>query len=649
MFITYKKILLFISLLLLQGHGISAQSKNNKGLKKATTLYNQGERELLNGKVEKAISYFEKAIALNSNQAAYHRGLGTSYQLNNDFKKALEEFKTVLSLNPNFSRALYFEIAKLNFKVMNFEEALNGFRYYETLTNLSKDVFGINGEKEVEIEKRYIENIQKWISACKLAIDQNKYSEISTIQNLGEKINSVADEYFPFLTNDQNLLFFTHRSTAISDENLYYAQRSTHQWGDRLLVKGQFNTDANEGMSTFTRDGCQMFFTACNRKDVLGNCDIQVAYIDSTTVNSVDKLKGYSNSEYWESQASISCDGRVMFFASNRFGGFGGTDIWYSLRQGDDSWSDAINAGKNINTELDEEAPFITDDGETLYFSSTGHVGFGEQDLFFSRLSKDGVWGEVSNLGKPINTKYRELGFFLSAGGENGYFSSNRPGGFGGMDIYTFELPDHLYYKPITYIQGVIKDSLTRKIITNPKILEGKTTIPYDSLDGFFLCFPSNEKLSLEIFCHGYNDKKYSITIPEWENKENYSLEIFLVPDEKSPKLEKEKINTFIEDLYFEFDSSELSLQNKNSLSKLLEKTKAQSIHKISIKGFTDQKGNHKYNQELSERRAQAVADVLSSKGLIIYSIEVQGLGEVNSDLIDSSKRRVEITIETLD
>jgi outer membrane protein OmpA-like peptidoglycan-associated protein len=179
--------------------------------------------------------------------------------------------------------------------------------------------------------------------------------------------------------------------------------------------------------------------------------------------------------------------------------------------------------------------------------------------------------------------------------------------------------------------------------------LEGKTTIPYDSLDGFFLCFPSNEKLSLEIFCHGYNDKKYSITIPEWENKENYSLEIFLVPDEKSPKLEKEKINTFIEDLYFEFDSSELSLQNKNSLSKLLEKTKAQSIHKISIKGFTDQKGNHKYNQELSERRAQAVADVLSSKGLIIYSIEVQGLGEVNSDLIDSSKRRVEITIETLD
>ena len=170
-------------------------------------------------------------------------------------------------------------------------------------------------------------------------------------------------------------------------------------------------------------------------------------------------MDGYANSEKWESQASISCDGSLLFFASNRKGGLGGTDLWMSTRQADGSWSDPKNLGPKINTELDEEAPFITNDGKTLYFSSTGHLGMGEQDLFMSRLDDKGNWMAAINLGEPINTASRELGFFLSADGKTGYFSSNRKGGMGGMDIYKFELSEYLYAEPITFVEGFVKDS----------------------------------------------------------------------------------------------------------------------------------------------------------------------------------------------
>ena len=165
-----------------------------------------------------------------------------------------------------------------------------------------------------------------------------------------------------------------------------YSIKANNIWESSLALDSSFNTTRNEGMVTMTRDNRSLYFTGCSRPEVYGTCDIMRADIDSFRISSSRKLPGYAMSEYWESQASISCDGQLLFFASNRKGGLGGTDIWVSERQEDGSWGDPKNLGRPINTEKDEEAPFITNDGKVLYFSSTGHLGLGEQDIFMSRI-----------------------------------------------------------------------------------------------------------------------------------------------------------------------------------------------------------------------------------------------------------------------
>ena len=634
----------------------STHAQIKKRSKDAIEFYQKGEAALLKGDATKAIEYFEKVIDIRPEFHAAHRALGTSFELNNELDKTISSYEMVVQSNPKFSRILYYELALAYYRNKEYEEALIYFNTFKNLQSEDVNNFGLSGQKEIGYEKEYLQKLESSIEACKVAIDQSKYLNITEIVNLGPEINSKTDEYFPFLSNDLKTLFYTSRNTKISDENLYVAKRVNQKWKKGGTFFNGINTDTNEGMCSFTRDGLKMFFTACNRQNVLGNCDIQMASFYSGIIDTVNTLPGYSNSAQWESQASINCDGSVMYFASNRPGGFGGTDIWYSTRLEDGSWSEAKNVGQLINTKLDEEAPFITNDGKTLYFSSTGHLGMGEQDLFFSKKYKTGNWGKAINLGRPINSEHRELGFFLSPDGNEGYFASDRPSGFGGMDIYNFVLPDYLYTEPITFIEGFVKDSISAQPVQTILTPINLPSIKTDANGRFFICYPSDSIFQFTLEQDRYESYTKQVLIPTMHNIKSFNINVKLKPlptalekkvENQHKTINEETINhkVFAETIYFEYDDYGLTKQSHKILNRLVEKYKHKTISLLSFKGFTDQIGSYGYNFALSTKRANAAAEYLKSKRLIIKNIDIQGLGELKNGDDDLINRKVEIWI----
>ncbi len=216
------------------------------------------------------------------------------------------------------------------------------------------------------------------------------------------------------------------------------------------------------------------------------------------------------NSDGWESQPFISPDGKTLYFASNRPGGMGSSDIWKTERKSDGSWDKPVNLGKPINTAESEMAPFIHYDNQTLYFSSTGHPGMGGADLFKS-VNQNGNWTQPENLGYPINTKADELVIIVDPAGKSGFISSNSLKGYGGYDIFKFELHDAIRPVPVTYLKGKVFDKVSglpleaRFELIDIKLDSTIVEATSDRQNGEFLvCLPGNRDYALNVSHDGY-------------------------------------------------------------------------------------------------------------------------------------------------
>ncbi len=269
------------------------------------------------------------------------------------------------------------------------------------------------------------------------------------IRNLGPIVNTPNLEYAPTITADGKTLYFvSNRPGGVGGHDFWVTSK-----GDRLdtvfaaphNLGAPVNTDLNEGVSSISADGQVIYFTACNREDGLGDCDLYEAELDGTEWVNVRNISEI-NSAYWDSQPSISSDGKTLYFISNRPGAIGGqddADIYISRLQSDGRWSDPVNLGEPINTKKREDSPFIFPGGKVLYFASAGHGGYGKLDFFAARLQSDGTWGQPENLGKPFNTSQDERFITLPAAGDVIYFASERKdvGNEGTLDIYMGILP----------------------------------------------------------------------------------------------------------------------------------------------------------------------------------------------------------------
>ncbi len=321
-----------------------------------------------------------------------------------------------------------------------------------------------NNKKEV---KELVDDAELVLKNCDNGIMLINNKVIANIKNMGPTINTDANEYVPAISTDEALMIFTYSgkksmggklNTSLQPdaiegkylEDIYITRQSADSvWGDPASVSA-VNTNGNESAVSVSADGRTLFTFFSTDKN---EGDIYVSVLDGQ-FSKPKALNKNINSEFWEGSCSISADGKYLYFASERPGGFGGRDLYISEKINGD-WGPAKNMGPEINTKYDDDAPFIHPDGITLFFSSKGHQSIGGYDIMFS-VKKENTWLAPKSMGLPLNTTEDDRYYVINSRGDKGYFSSNRVGGFGGQDIYSVA-PGILGDKPvIALLKGVV-------------------------------------------------------------------------------------------------------------------------------------------------------------------------------------------------
>ncbi|MEO0734627.1 MAG: hypothetical protein AAFZ52_17460, partial [Bacteroidota bacterium] len=514
--------------------GLSAQPGTHT--EEAIKAFNAGTDFLLTGKTKRAAKAFRTAAELDTGMVAAHRFLWIAEDLVGNFQAAAAAYQHVLDRDPYFSRLLYYQLGQVYYKMSRPKVALHYLRWFQELQEQPIGVFGRNGAEEAAEEQEVLARLDNEIRAAEITQDTMQFINVTRLHNLGRPVNTIRDDLFPFLTNDMKGMFYNRRGEFDDDDLIraYRKDRKEEFSTDRL---GSFNTLKSEGMVSLVRDGERIFFTTCDGN--AGGCDLQTGWLINGRVRDVEALPDYVNSDYWESQPSISCDGQELYFVSARPGGLGGSDIYRCRKNADGTWGEPKNMGDGVNSSGDEEGPFLSNDGQALYFASTGHLSLGDQDIFVSYWDNSQKrFTDAINLGPPVNGPHREVGFHLSSNGRTGYVASNRPGGIGGLDIYRFELADRLNGQPITYVSGYVTDSLTGEPITDQAVpVGGIGKTYYTNYAGrFFICAPAKAVLPLTVEHPDYLPFARDFAVPPWENLEPYRIDLMLVREKMPPK-----------------------------------------------------------------------------------------------------------------
>ena len=335
------------------------------------------------------------------------------------------------------------------------------------------------------------------------------------------------------------------------------------------------------------------------------------------------------NTRYWESQPSISSDGKTIYFVSDRRGGLGGSDIDFVTKQKDGSYGNPMSLGGIINTSGNEMTPFIHQDNQTLYFVSNGHLGMGGSDIFYSRRGKNGLFQTPVNMGFPINSNKNELGLVVDAKGTLAYVSSDKYGGFGRFDIYSFELYGEARPIPVTYFKGITYNAETKeKLQVNFDLIDLKTGEVWvhsssDKTNGeFLICIPQGKNFLINAYKDGY--LFYSDNFQVLENAPIEKPFIKNVP--MTPIKVGESIT--LENIFFATNSYELRPESEVELKKLLDFLIKNPTLRVEISGHTDNIGDESDNMILSENRAKSVYNYLINKGINSSRLTFVGYGE---------------------
>lgn len=328
-----------------------------------------------------------------------------------------------------------------------FKKAINYYNAYKL----------ISGEKDLTNEE-----VNSLIAKAIYAETVIKSPRNVSIINIGSNVNTKHDEYVPLISADEEIMIFTSRRPGSTGnlldpngrffEDIYLSKSVGKEWQNPIQLGKSINTNTNDASAGLSADGQLLFLFRTN--DDLISGDLYECRMGLDEWETPKKLPSNINSKNIESSASIVPNERILYFSSDREGGFGGKDIYKVERLPNGTWGTVQNLGPTINTENDEDAPFIHADGKTLYFSSTGHQNMGGYDIFKTKQNESGEWSNPENLGYPINSVNDDIFFVIAADGKTGYYSSSREGGYGGQDIYKVLLKDE--YEKLTVIRGEV-------------------------------------------------------------------------------------------------------------------------------------------------------------------------------------------------
>jgi outer membrane protein OmpA-like peptidoglycan-associated protein len=406
------------------------------------------------------------------------------------------------------------------------------------------------------------------------------------------------------------------------------------------------NTVNNEGAPTISADGRSLIFVACpdasgsdygEGRQGKGSCDLFITKKLGNRWENVTNLPGAINSNLWETQPSISADGKTIYFirSTRDQNGQKNSDIYTATLNENGLWNKPNKLPNNVNTPFEEESVLIHPDGKTLYFASRGHIGLGGYDLYMTRLQDDGIWSNPINLGYPINTKDDENSLMVSPDGEIGFFASDRDGGFGNLDIYYFEMPPSI--KPIKtlYFEGLVMDVITKKPLPGKfqliDLKTGKEVIrsEADPINGeFTVSLPVGKEYAVNVSYPGYNffSQNFNMEVPE--NQEAMHLDINLIPIGSD-------LPVVLANVFFDLNKSNIRPESFIELNKLRDLLNKNPLLKIEIGGHTDTRGDATENQQLSEGRSNAVKNYLIEQGIDALRLTSKGYGESQPKISD--------------
>jgi outer membrane protein OmpA-like peptidoglycan-associated protein/tetratricopeptide (TPR) repeat protein len=528
---------------------------------------------------------------------------------NEQYKEALTVYRKVMVINPDFQLP-YYKLART---------ALDHGEYDTSLFYIDKYI----ELKGTQIEKAKVENLRL---TSIFGADAIKHPVPFDPKNL-TNVNTTDNEYFPGTSADDKMLIFT-RLVGGAQEDFYYSlKQADGSWGRPFDMGEPINTEQNEGTISLSPDGQYVFLTGCNRPDGQGSCDLYFSALDGNKWKEPRNLGFPINTRAWESQPSLSFDGKMLYFTSDRAGGYGGMDIWYSTYS-KGKWTPPVNMGPEINTSGNEQCPVIAKDDQTLYFNTDGRVGMGGVDLFVVRKGADGRWSKAENLGYPINTFADEICLVIAANGKDAYYVSKRPGGAGGLDLYQFELYEKARPKKTGYIKGVVYDALTKKKLKAKieliDLATAKTAVEAYSnkLTGeFLICLQGNKDYALNVSCEGYLFHSENFSLKNQSATDPLVLDVPLYPIEAGGKV-------VLRNIFFDIDKFALKEESKVELDKLVAFLKANATLTIEISGHTDNTGIKQKNLDLSKNRAKAVLDYLVEQGILASRLTYKGYAD---------------------
>jgi len=589
---------------------VLAQQPYSTNNKEAIKFYVLANQSINYQQYKEAASQLNQAIAADDQFVEAHNQLGNVYRYTHLYAEAALQFTRAISLNPNYNRAMYLNLGDVDIMLGKYAEAKTMLLQY---TNFN------------EILPKDRATAQKLLVDCGFSLNAIQHPVDFKPENLGTSINTNADEYLPNVTADESTLIFTRKIG--NNEDFYQSKRVKNQWTNAVGLSSKINTpEYNEGAQSLTQDGQYLFFTGCNRPDGLGRCDIFLTHKNSTDWDKPFNLGAPINTAGWESQPSISADGKTLYFVSLRKGGYGGYDIWKSTIT-DKGWSEPENLGPNINTPYDEQSPFIHPDDQTLYFSSNGWPGLGSKDLFLSRKGPDGKWQKPENLGYPINSSGEENGLTLTADGAYAFFSSNQLKGAGGFDIYTFEMPEKLRPNVVTYVKGLIKDANSKQPLdADVQIIDLKTNrLIFQNVNAlnqgqFLATLNVGKNYGLNISRPGYLFYSENFSLLNQKTGKPFIIEVSLQEIEAGKK-------SILRNIFFDTNQFVLKPESKSELEKLIVFLTINPKVTIEISGFTDNVGDAKSNQLLSENRAKTVYQYLINNKINASRLTFKGYG----------------------